>query len=436
MRRQPHIHRRHIKNNCSYLNRYSKVKLKVYFFMNINCDGCSQTPPEYTSERSLSMEILETPDTNETTVWVSLALFGESPIFLNGLIKTLENVFEHQDLKAILYYDDTVPSKFITNLRNIHPNSHLELVDMTEQKYPQNECRASWRFIAFSDPKKINVVSLDLDYNEIKTFTNKYMYFFEKARGKCWWGMSLAGWYHMFSQKVSNSVIDACYLMKSGCFVEGIDSVLLKYCRQVSGKTSASIYNRVKTSVSNDNRVGYCTDEKFIIDELIPLWRKNRHIYNFILFRSWRSSINDIVFSDINLKDGRKFKMRHHHASLLDGQYASISSSGAEIMSHALERAVLVKDRSRKIPKSLCYLSPPSSESTTKVASVAQERECSKSSGTTWSLLPIQANDRGDRPTRHQPPTLSKPKKQKNLTNQPTKRPNDQTTNQPTNYFI
>ena len=93
----------------------------------------------------------------------------------------------------------------------------------------------AWRFLAFADPNKSNVVSLDTDDNEITLFCNKYAHFF--MENKCWWGMSLSSWVHHDTthKRLINAFVDACYLMKSRCFVTGLDVALRRYCRAKSG---------------------------------------------------------------------------------------------------------------------------------------------------------------------------------------------------------
>ena len=286
------------------------------------------------------MNIQQTIDQFQSIIWISLALFGEFPTYLTGTETTLKHIFKNKQFKAILYYDESVPITFISNLRDMYAESDLELIDMTDKRYPPNECRASWRFLAFSDPTKNNVVSLDIDGNEIERFEKNYMNFFKQAREKWWWGMSLAGWNHINNGNTQISAVDACYLMKCGCFVDGLDSLLLQYCRRISSNMRCA---------HDVTRVGYGTDEAFLLDEMIPLWRSFRNQCKFTIFRWWRASSSDILFSDIEVSVGRTFKRQHSIAKYLDNiKWKWISSQAAELMLHELDRDVVVKNRRSK----------------------------------------------------------------------------------------
>ena len=175
------------------------------------------------------MEIVPVKKCSDSTLWLSCALFGRSKKYLDGVRENLRYVRQAQaDVKMLLHHDDTVPSKFLENLRR-NWSEECELVDMTAAGFPRTQARAAWRFWPFEDPLRNRVVSLDIDARECGTFLKRYQWTMQGATDRPRWLLSTAFWHCPNTEAAAEDwgILDANGVGKMNCIVRGLRQALL-----------------------------------------------------------------------------------------------------------------------------------------------------------------------------------------------------------------
>jgi hypothetical protein len=88
---------------------------------------------------------------------VSLSIFGTNKKYLNGLTENLDLIkLFYPDWAVFIYYNSTVPSQFILEIRQFH---NVNLIDMSGSNLPG----MFWRFLTYDDKNVELFIVRDVD---------------------------------------------------------------------------------------------------------------------------------------------------------------------------------------------------------------------------------------------------------------------------------